>query len=474
MQKRKVLLLTPPLSLEERYAGLKAAGNTLPSLGLCYLAAIALRKKWEVRILDLAVLGMELREVISEVVKENPQLVGITAPTPAINKVAILIKEIKNHLPQGVTLLGGPHISALPEETMRDVSSLDIGVIGEGEATFKEILEFMEGKKSLNEINGIIYKRNGEIFKNIPREPIRDLDSLPFPAWELLPSLSKYYRPSLHCIRKLPATILVTSRGCPYRCAFCDHSVFGYKIRYHSPSYVVDMMNHLYLKYGIKEFALHDECLLVDKSRAVEMCEKISKKGKVKFSWTIQVRGDQIELNLLKLFKKSGCWQIQLGIESGSEKILQNLKKGVSKEQIKKACQLVKKAGLQLKGFFMLANPGETLESIAETVQFIHDLPLDDFQLTFFTPYPGSPIFGEIEKWGMWVSKNYSRMNEYQLVFLPRGLDPRVVTTEFKKSYRRFYLRPRVVLKYTVRMLEPSVWKVYLKGLFGFVRFLLQ
>ena len=474
MQKRKVLLLTPPLSLEERYAGLRAAGNTLPSLGLCYLAAIALRKKWKVRILDLAVLGIGLREVISEMAKETPQLVGMTAPTPAVNKVAILIREIKSRFPQVVTLLGGPHISALPEETMQDISSLDIGVIGEGEATFKEILEFMEGKKSLNEIKGIIYRKNGKIFKNIPREPIWDLDSLPFPAWELLPSLSKYYRPSLHCIRKLPATILVTSRGCPYQCAFCDHSVFGYKIRYHSPSYVVDMMNYLYLRYGIKEFALHDECLLVDKTRAVEMCEKILKKGKGKFSWTVQARADQIEPNLLSVFKKSGCWQIQLGIESGSEKILQILKKGVSKAQIEEACQLIKKAGLQLKGFFMLANPGETLKSITETMRFIHDLPLDDFQLTFFTPYPGSPIFGEIEKWGTLISKNYFKMNEYQLVFLPRGLDPEMLNIEFKKFYRRFYLRPRVVLKYTVRMLEPSVWKVYLNGLFGFLRFLLR
>ncbi len=232
------------------------------------------------------------------------------------------------------------------------------------------------------------------------------------------------------------------------------------------------MIKHLQFKYGIKDFAFHDECLLASKDRAIALAEYILKEG-LKIFWTVQARVDQVDGGILDLFKKAGCWQIQLGIESGSENILKNLNKNVSKERIFEACNHIKEAGLLLKGFFMLGNPGENEKTIKETLQFACKLPLDDFQCTFFTPYPGSQIYRELDRWGTMLTENFSKMNQYTVVFLPFSLSKPVLEREFKEGYRKFYLRPRIIKNYFFRMREPSLWNSYLRGTLEFLRFCL-
>jgi radical SAM superfamily enzyme YgiQ (UPF0313 family) len=467
---KKIIFINPPLTLEERYGKLKAGGNTLPNLGLCYLASIAKSKNWEVNIIDASALKLNLEEIVNHIRREKPDAVGITATTPAIERASSIAKGVKQVLPSVKILIGGPHVSALPGDTLREFECFDIGIIGEGEDTLSEILEYLEEKRSLSEIKGIVYRDKEEIVSTPLRDFISDLDRLPFPCWELLPPLTRFYRPSLQCVKRLPATILIISRGCPYNCIFCDHSVFGYKIRAHSSDYVLSMIEYLLKNYGIKEFAIHDECLLADRKRAIELCENLLKRN-LKISWTVQVRADQVEAGLLELFKKAGCWQIQIGIESGSLKILKLLNKGVARNQIWQACHLIKKTGLMLKGFFMLGNIGETPDTIEESIRFALDLPLDDFQLTYFTPYPGSPVYKNITLWGRMLTEEFSKMNEYNLSFLPYGVDRVTLERAFKTAYAKFYFRPKIIFRHVKNLREVNLWKAYLKVIWEFVKF---
>ena len=467
--RKKIVLINPPLSLHERYGSLKAAGNSLPNLGLCYLAAVAIEQGWDVKIIDCPALQITIPNLVQMIGHEMPGIVGITASTPAIFNAHSSMKIIKKTYPDMLTLIGGPHISSIPR-AFQELDSFDIAVLGEGELTLKDILDYAEGKKDLEQIDGIAYRINGVISFTQSRAPITNIDMLPFPAWDLLQRLNKFYRPSLQCVKQLPATILVTSRGCPYRCAFCDHSVFGYNIRYHGCKYVIDMIKYLFSKYRIKEFAIHDECLFTVKERAIDFLNAIVKE-RLKISWTVQARVDQVDIQLLTLLKKTGCWQIQLGIESGSERILKILNKDISKDQIFRVCRLIKEVGLSLKGFFMLGNPGETEDTIQETFDLALQLPLDDFQCTFFTPYPGCRLYKEVGRWGTLDNVNFSEMNQYNIVFLPFGLSKSILKKEFKNGYRRFYLRPRIILNYLKRMREPSLWNSYVKGIMGFIKF---
>lgn len=470
VKKRSLILINPPLQLPERYGQLWRAGNRLPNLGLCYLAAMAKKIGWKVKIIDAPALGLTSSKIVEIIKEENPGAVGLTASTPGIYKAAEVAGGIKQVCPEVFVLIGGPHLTALPIRTLQDFEAFDIGVIGEGEHTLVELLNHLESRAEISQIAGIVYRKEGKVFFTSPRPYISDLDELPFPAWELLPALDRFYRPSLQCLRRLPATILVTSRGCPYRCIFCDQSVFGNRVRAHSANYVVDMVKYLKQKYAIREFAFQDECLLSFKERAIEISEQFLRKN-LKISWTIQARVDQVESKVLRLFKKAGCWQIQIGIESGDEKVLRILQKGIRKEQIQDVCRKVKEAGISLKGFFILGNPGETLNSMKETLRFALSLPLDDFQLTYFTPYPGSPIYSEIEKWGRGLRDDFVQMSEYNITFVPHSLTQEQLQSQFREMYKRFYFRPRIIFNYILKMQQPSLWRIYLEALVGFMKF---
>ena len=459
----KILFINPPISLDLRYGFLKNVANRLPNLGLACLASVARQKKWKTNIIDTAVLNISLNRLVDFIKEEKPSIVAITVNTLSFPVVTLLAHKIKLELESVVVLVGGPHISISPQKSLEECSAIDIGVIGEGELTLIDILDYLEGSKNIEDIEGIVYREEGMVMFNKLRNPIRDLDSLPLPAWDLLPDIRRFYSPSIQCVKKLPAANLVLSRGCPYNCSFCDHSVFGYRIRTYSPGYVLIMIKDLINNFGIRDFAIHDECIFSDKENFLEICKLIIKE-KLNISWTIQLRVDQVSLDYLKIMKKAGCWQVQVGIESGSDSILKLLNKNITRKEIKYSCDLIKKAGLSSKGFFMLGSPGESLKTIKESFIFALNLPLDDFQLTFFTPYLGAPIYREIGRWGKLISNNFSEMSGYNVVFLPYGLSANDLKFWFKKFYKKFYFRPRILIKHLFKMKEPSLWGLYLKS----------
>jgi anaerobic magnesium-protoporphyrin IX monomethyl ester cyclase len=471
----RLLLINPPIDKYNVYRHFSGGASHLPPLGLAYLAAYLLKynKNISVKIADASnwLKQIDLIKIIDD---WRPDVIGLTSTTIAIINAAELAERIKKSYPEIIIVLGGAHITAAPIETLAKYNSFDIGVIGEGESILQKLILLLESinkdyKNNLSSINSLCYKDlDGKIIIT-GREPfIKDIDSIPFPAWSLLPDIAKYYRPALQSVNQLPATSIFTSRGCPYSCSFCDNSIFGNSIRFHSVDYVIDMINYLTAQYGIYHFQFDDDTICVDRERLSKICKKIINLPK-KISWTCKSRVDNIDENLLQVMKKSGCWQIQFGIESGSQQILDIMNKKVTLSQIKKTLKQTRAAGIKSKGFFMIGYLGETLQTINETLKFIVNIDLDDFQMTFFTPYPGSRDFNRANKYGRF-DYNWGKMNEYYPVFIPNGLTAADLDYYQRKAFKKFYLRPRIIFQSLMRFKDIRSFSGLISGIYAFIK----
>lgn len=440
----KVVLISAPLLLEERYSEFSGAGNTQPTFALVCLAAIAIQKGWDVKIIDASALGRSVQETKDEILEFEPDVVGMTTTTVGISATADLASIIKQQRPEIITVIGGCHITAIPEDTMKEFPSFDIGVIGEGELTFAEILDTINKSDRIPpRIAGTIVRLNDQIIKNSPRELINDLDQLPLPAWHLLTGFPKDFSPSPARIKRYPCASVVFTRGCPNQCQFCDRSVFGKRIRSVSSIRAVEIIKDLTNNYGVKEILIEDDTFIVSKKRITEFCEKIIEE-KINISWSCLGRADRVDPEILRLMKKAGCWHISYGIESGDQVILDAMKKNEDLAQIQQAVSWTHEAGIRSKGFFIVGFPGETHESLNKTQQLILDLQLDDISVMQLTPFPGTAIYDEADKWGSF-EKNWKRMNIINTVFIPNGLTENDLIEARNKMLRTFYFRPRII-----------------------------
>ncbi|MBI2266390.1 MAG: cobalamin B12-binding domain-containing protein [Armatimonadetes bacterium] len=447
----KIAFIDPPLTMKQRYGRLAFAGNTMPSLGLCWLAATAEKEGCEARIIEACSLNLDHEETLRQALDFSPNWVGITATTCSIHSAGKLAQMIKARNPRIRTIIGGHHLSALPEETMKAFPDFDLGVIGEGEGTLRELLR-TDGTGDFGTISGLVYRDNGKARIAERRPYIKNLDELPFPAWNLLAEFPGRYRPPLSRFQRLPAASLVTTRGCPNKCTFCDNSVFSNTCRRFSPDYCFEMIKILYLRYGIREILFEDDTFFVFKNNVRAMCEKILKAG-LDLSWSCLGRADAVDAELLGLMRRAGCWQIAYGIESGSQEILDLMQKKTKLDKVRAAVELTKRTGIQAKGFFILGFPSENRETLRKTVAFARDLDLDDMTVTQFTPLPGSRMYEVIEQYGDF-DKDWKKTTLLETVFVPRDLTKGELRNHLWKMIRRFYLRPRILLSYLARMVK--------------------
>jgi len=454
------ILVYPPLSLKERYGELAPAGHISPPLSIMALAAYVRERGFKVEIIDCEILNFDNKRAADYIVEKDPSYVAITACTMSIESASILAALIKQRNKDITTIIGGVHLSAVPDETMTSFKDFDIGVLNEGEMTFHEILE---GKKELEDIHGIIFRKNGDLIKTQRRERIKDLDDLPFPAWDLLPNLTQFYRPAAHLIGRFPTTTITTSRGCAARCTFCDRSVFGNRVTAHSAKYVLNIIKHLHSTYGVRDVVMGDDNFVVLRSRLKEFCELLIEE-KRDITWSCFTRVHYLDPAILKLMRESGCHEISFGIETASQKTLDFLKKGIKLEQAIIDLENTKKAKIKTSGFFMIGIPGETVEDIENTINFAKRVKLDMLQLSFFTPFPGDEIYPKIEKYGK-LEGSYSQMSAFQVLFEPNGISKETLMRYYRKAYREFYLRPRTIFSFISRLEDLKdlfkFWKVF-------------
>jgi radical SAM superfamily enzyme YgiQ (UPF0313 family) len=465
-----VFLANAPYFLEERYGKLADVGATLPSLGLLTLGATLRQAGHRVRIVDASAQGLSYEQTLEEIRKHRPDVVGLTAVTPSIVKTASLASTIKAVYPSIPIVVGGPHFTAVPEETLTAYPAFDYGVTGEGEHTIVDLVEALSANTIPSHVPGVAFRKNGKVCFTPPRPPVRDLDTLPFPAWDLLDGFPFQYHPALFKYKRLPSTHVISARGCPNKCIFCDTSVFSRQIRFHSPEYVLEMIDYLVGSYNVKEIIFEDDQFLIKKERVAKICEGFLK-AKWGISWCCSGRVNSVnDIELLKLMKRSGCWQISYGIESASQKILDFAKKATRIDQIEKAVRLTHEAGILSKGYFIRGLPYETEKTMESTIEFATRIPLSDISVFTLTPFPGSEMYEIADQYGT-IDKDFEKMNLLDVVYVPNGLSKQKLLYYQRLFMKQFYLRPRIISNYVGRLVDnPLNVPNMLKAFSGFLQ----
>ncbi|MFH0831812.1 MAG: radical SAM protein [archaeon] len=463
MPKGRVLLINPNYRKVYKYVN-EDATMIEPPLGLTYIAAVLKRNGFETRILDAAALDFSDGQIKAYTEDFNPFLIGITAATNTIELAYSIAKAIKTET--RTIVVGGPHASILPEQTLKECNEIDITVKSEGEYAILEIAEGVD----LGKIEGIAYRKGSSIIKNKDRELIKNLDELPFPARELLP-LDKYYSVG---IRKYPFATMITSRGCPYNCNFCvNYTVLGKGFRARSVENVMAEIDELVKKYHVREIDINDDNFTVDMKRAEKICDELIKR-KYDLIWKMGngIRADRVDENLIKKMRLAGCYLIAFGIESGNPEILEKINKGETLEQIKQAVKWCKKYSIETEGFFIIGNLGDNERTMQQTIDFAKKLDLDIAQFQVFIPLPGSSYEKIIKKEGKIFAKSWKDYNAFSKPIFSHGnLTPELMEKMQKKAWRDFYFRPKVITRKLLEIRSLRQFAAYAKAGLALLKF---
>ncbi len=417
---KKVLLFIPPAFTYKD--GLDI--NPLPPLGLAYLGAILEEGDIETKIVDCLIEGWNEREEVSkniirvglnfnriEQIIRNyaPDIIGVnnlfTKQRENAHKIYALAKKINDNI---ITVAGGAHPTVLPELVLSD-TNVDYVVLGEGESTIIDLISVIKGKKNISELDGIGFRENGNI-RIIPKTKfIENLDGIPLPARHLL-NMDRYFGLKMsHGKRKKKRfSPIITSRGCPARCTFCSaYRVWGRKFRYRSPENIIEEMKLLKEKYGIEELMFEDDNLTMDVERAGKIFDLMIE-NKLNFSWDTPngVAAYVLTEDLLYKMKKSGCYKLNLAVESGNQEVLNKIiKKPLDLEKIKPLVRLAKDIGLDLGIYLIMGMPGETKEQMMDSFRFAKEMKIYDPFISIATPYPGTELYD------LCVQKGYLKDN---------------------------------------------------------------
>jgi anaerobic magnesium-protoporphyrin IX monomethyl ester cyclase len=443
------------------YGGVKGHGGTMMPLNLCYLAAYARVQHPDVRfrILDAEILGLSHEQTVEEAASYHPDLIGVTANTCVFDSVIRLVGLLKNRLPDVPVMIGGPHPSAMPEQSLRD-SLADFAAIGEGEITFTEVItQLREKDEDWSKINGLGFRNtSGEIHINELRVLVKDLDAVPFPARDLVDS-KLYSPPPTKRVSLGPNTLIATSRGCPYQCGFCAaQTVWTRKIRTRKPVRVVAELKECVEKFGIRSFNFTDEFFTADKNRVLEICRLICEQ-KLNVAWICSARAQHLDRETLEAMREAGCREISYGIESGNQDILKRIDKSLDLDEAIRVVELTKKVGIMTHASYILGYIGETEDTIKDTIRFAMKLNTEIAAFFIASPLPGTPLYREAREKGYlrqdaaW--RDYSPLSNRQSVLTFPWLSHTTIRKWHRKALRSYYLRPRYILS---RLLSIRHW----------------
>ncbi len=443
------------------------AANRMVPIGLLSIAAFLERRGHQVYVHDClgprAVTGIERNAGM--VLDLDPDFACFSTTTSGFLDAYDQARYIKERAPGIKTVFGGVHVSALEGELLRDYPHIDYLVPGEGEVPLAELVD---GKEP-GSIPGLIYRKNGTVITNERGSPIEDLDSLPFPAYEKLDGFPGGYNLPLFSYIKFPGATMITSRGCPYQCSYCDRSVFKRGYRYNSAGYIYSHMEYLKKRFRVGHINIYDDLFTMNRQRIAELCGMlVSRPLDINFNCAVRVGHTDDEL--LAMLKEAGGLMVSLGIESADPAMLARHKAGVTVEEVRQTVHRIQSHGLRAKGLFMMGLPGETEESIQKTSDFVMSIGLDDMNMAKFTPFPGAPIWGNIEKEGSFVN-DWRQMNCLNFVFVPKGITSRErLDFLYNTHVKRFYTDREWIRKFKKRIWQHrwSIWHA-LKNLPAFL-----
>jgi radical SAM superfamily enzyme YgiQ (UPF0313 family) len=418
-----------------------------PPLGLLYLAAsIEAAGRHAVSVLDAQVEELQYPELEARVREEAPDVVGITTMTLTLLDVIETVRAVKRVDGDIQVVLGGPHAHLYPTETIH-LPGVDYVVLGEGERSFPELLGRLGDRRGLKDVKGLVFRDgDGKVVNTGMRDFLEDLDDIPFPARHLVP----YRKYSSLMARRTPITTMITSRGCPYQCTFCDRPHLGKRFRARTALNVVDEMEEC-TRMGIHEFLIYDDTFTIDRERVLAICEEITRR-RLDIGWDIRARVNTIDEELLGRLKGANCERIHFGVEAGTDSVLRTLLKGMTVGQAHEVFRATRRAGISTLGYFMLGSPGETLKEIEETMRVMKSLDPDFVHVTILTPFPGTKLYADALRRGIIkedVWRAFARAPHGD--FIPPHWDEHFSREELGdllvKAYKGFYTRPRYILK---------------------------
>ena len=418
--------------------------NYWQPLGTLYVAAVLQKAGHVVKFINGAFLSHEA--LLREIKEYSPDFIGIYSTTFAwenAKKTALDLKAMFGN--RTFICAGGPYPIAMQERCLEDAGdSLDAIVTGEGEYTTLEMIERLQAGKNLDGVQGIIHREGDKIVKNPPRPLIEDLDSLPFPARELLGDANQYIPPPATYKRK-PVAVMMTSRGCNRRCIYCFQIDKDRKlgIRYRSIENVMEEIK-LCLQQGYREIKFIDDTLAADYDRAMRFAAEI-KTQQLDFTWFASACVNQVDKPLLKAFKDAGCWAILFGAESGVQKNLDAIRKGTTLDQIRKAVKAAKEVGLKVSTPFLFGIPGETYDEGLRTIEFALEINPDMANFHAITPFPGTYLYDNLEKYGT-MSDELRDFTYQGAAFIPYTMTREEIIDLRQKAFRKFYSRPSFII----------------------------
>lgn len=441
----KCVLIIPPWSPEDIFPTKTAAAqiNYWQPLGTLYVASALQNAGHDVKFLNGAFLSSA--EILNAVVDYQPRFVGIYATTFGWKRAVQTAWNIKSAFINVFIAVGGPYPIAVREKCLEAGLCVDAVVTGEGERTVVEIVTRLSRSEGLRGVPGVIYRDGKRLIANSDRPLIEDLDSLAFPARELLGGPGAYIPPPATYRRK-PVAVIITSRGCNRRCLYCFQIDRSRKsgIRFRSIENVMDEIE-LCLKQGYREIKFIDDTLAADRARAMELCDAIRAR-KLDFTWFASACVHQVDRELLRAFKAAGCWAILFGAESGVQKNLNAIRKGITLEQTRTAVREAKAAGLRVFTPFLFGIPGETYEEALKTIEFACELDPDVANFHCLTPFPGTDLYDSAARLGT-VSQDLADFTYQGAAFVPFTMKREQLAELRRIAFKRFYSRPRFLMK---------------------------
>ena len=466
------ILLVHPLGYSVSAAGkdISRIVNIMPPIGLASIAAYLEREHFTADIIDCYAHPDSDQKIREYLQQYRPAWIGFSCTTSSFLDAVRLAQLAKAICPEVRAVFGGPHVSALREQLLSDYPEVDIAVVGEGEETLHQLMR--RGFADAGAISGIALRgSDGLPVFNGYRSTGIELDSLPFPAYEKLEGFPEIYKLPIFNYPKAPSTSCISSRGCPYACSYCDRSVFQRSFRFNSAEYLYRHVKYLSERFGIRHINFYDDQFTFKRQRVEEFCHLMIG-SPLEMTFNCAVRAEHIDEKLLALMKAAGCWMVSLGIETGDENLLAQHRQNADLDMLATKIRMIKAAGIRTKGLLMMGLPGETEKSIQMSMDYVFSLPIDDFNLSKFTPFPGSPIYEKIHDVGDF-DEDWPKMDCMSFQFVPHGMEKERMEELYNNFYRSHFQRPKVLLGYVAMLWKsPDSWRRFMADLVGFLSFI--
>ena len=428
---------------------------------LAYAVAILEESGVNVEFIDAVADDLSTQAYVNTAKKINPRIILMECSTPSINHDLSTAKKLKEAITDTFVVLIGPHPTYFHQEILTENTFIDAIVRGEFEHTIRDLSLNIMNDGELKGVKGISYRDNNVVYVNDDRPLIKNLDTLPFPARDRVKSNS--YREAVFTGKK--CTTIISSRGCPYGCVFClwPRTMYGRKFRARSPTNVVDEVEHVVREHDIDEIYFDDDCLTLNKTRLMKICKGIRERD-IDVKWMCQSRVDNIDEELLGEMKKAGCHYIKYGVESGSQEMLNLMKKGITLEAARKAFRLTRKMGIKTQAFFLIGLPWETEETFRNTVEFAKELKPDSAQFAVVVPHPGTELYNLCVEKGWLKFDSWEDFDCRKALIETKNLSTKEVEKYRVQAYKAFYFRPSYILRTTLKLWNPNEARRIIRG----------